>query len=252
MLLIPSLGGCIHSQWETPPGLAITPVSRADDWWTKRHEQKLQELRQGQVDLLFIGDSITQDYELSSAAPQYDFLGVWRRFYGDRRAVNLGFSGDSTLNVLWRLQNGEIDGINPKAAVVLIGTNDTIQGRTAQQTEAGIDAIIATLHERLPATKVLLLGILPSDGLPQKRANDRAVNAALAKKYNGGGFVRFVDVSHVFLKDGAVDTSLFMDPRATPPGPALHPDAFAQGRMAAAIEPILSRLLDGAAGTAAR
>lgn len=195
------------------------------------------------MDVVFVGDSITHNYEFSSPAPQYDFLGVWTRYYGGRSAVNLGFSGDSTANVLWRLQHGEIDGVAPRLAVILIGTNDTIQGKTAEQTAAGIDKLIATIHSRLPATRILLLGILPSGGAPSKQVADRTVNAYLAQKYAASSFVTFIDVGHVFLKDGAVDVSLFMDPRVDTSAPALHPDAFAQERMAKAIEPVLMRLL---------
>ncbi|MCF4164832.1 GDSL-type esterase/lipase family protein [Zavarzinia compransoris] len=216
---------------------------RMEPWWQERHQKKLQEIRQGKVDLIFIGDSITHDYELPSTAPQYDFLGLWNRFYGGRRAVNLGFNGDNTANVLWRLQNGEIAGISPKVAVVLIGTNDTIQGRGAEETKAGIDAVVAHLKTRLPRTRILLLGILPSAVSPTKTAVDQAVNTALANAYAKDGRVIFMDVGYRFLKDGTTDVGLYMDPRNDPPQPALHPDAAAQARMAEAIEPTLSKLL---------
>lgn len=216
---------------------------RADGWWQERHRQKLAELRQGKVDLIFIGDSITHDYELGSTAPQYDFLGLWNRFYGGRNAVNLGFNGDNTANVLWRLENGEIDGISPKVAVVLIGTNDTIQGRSAEETKAGIDAIVTRLKRKLPKTKLILIGILPSAVSPLKTAVDQAVNTALANAYANDRTVTFIDVGYRFLADGRTDVSLYMDPRNDPPMAALHPDAAAQARMAEAIEPTLSRLL---------
>lgn len=219
------------------------PLARPDDWWQARHRQKLEEIRRGPVDLVFIGDSITHDYELPSTAPHYDFLGLWQRFYGDRRAVNLGFNGDTTANVLWRLGNGEIDGISPKLAVVLIGTNDTIQGQGAAETEAGIAAVVTLLRRKLPRTQVLLLGILPSAISPAKSALDQAVNLSLANRYAGDAKVTFMDVGYLFLKDGQTDVSLFMDPRNTPPVPALHPDAAAQERMARAIEPTLARIL---------
>lgn len=223
---------------------ATTPLSRLDtDWWAARHQQKLEEIRQGRVDLIFVGDSITHDYELPSPAPQYDFLGLWRRYYGGRNAVNLGFNGDTTANALWRLQNGEIDHIAPKVAVVLIGTNNTIQGQSADETEAGIVAIVSLLAKKLPRTKILLLGILPSEISPLKTALDQTVNLRLGNRYADSRTVTFMDVGYLFLKDGVTDTSLFMDPRNTPPLPALHPDAAAQGRMAEAIEPTLAALL---------
>ena len=244
VLLLGALVFGLAACGQMPDRDAIRPVSREETpWWAERHQKKLQEIRRGKVDIVFIGDSITHNYEFSSTSPQYDFLSVWNRYYGGRSAVNLGFNGDSTANVLWRLDHGEIDGLNAKVAMVLIGTNDTIQGKTMQQTAAGIDQVVATIQRRLPATKILLLGILPSAGAPSKQAADRAVNAYLADKYAASNFVTFIDVGHVFLKDSAVDASLFMDPRADPSAPALHPDAYAQARMAEAIEPILARLL---------
>ncbi|WP_165837478.1 GDSL-type esterase/lipase family protein [Zavarzinia aquatilis] len=238
------LGGLATGRGAMAGDVATTPLPRLDTgWWAERHRQKLEEIRKGRVDLIFVGDSITHDYELPSEAPQYDFLGLWRRMYGGRNAVNLGFNGDTTANVLWRLQNGEIDGIAPKAAVVLIGTNNTIQGQSAEETEAGIVAVLSLLAKKLPRTKILLLGILPSDVSPLKTALDQTVNLRLGNRYAGSRTVTFMDVSYLFLKDGVTDTSLFMDPRNTPPLPALHPDAAAQGRMAEAIEPTLAALL---------
>ena len=83
----------------------------------ERHQRSLARIRQGPIDLLFIGDSITQGWE-------EDGRPVWNAFYQHRHAANLGYNGDQTDNVLWRLQNGELDGITPKLAVVMIGTNN--------------------------------------------------------------------------------------------------------------------------------
>lgn len=236
----PVLTSAGHAESVNP---AIQSTAVVQDWWLQRHNAKLQQIRQGPVDLVFIGDSITNDYEFNGGIPQYDFLAVWKRFYGDRQAVNLGFSGDTTANVLWRLDNGEIDGIAPKIAVVLIGTNNTSWGQTAENTTAGIEAVVATIHEKLPHTKVLLLGILPSGISPQKSKADAAVNMALKREYAKSAYVTFLDISSVFMKNGVLDQGMFMDPHANPPSPALHPDAFAQAKMAEAIEPTLARLM---------
>src|ERR1700723_660398 len=111
-----------------PPGagartiLAATPIARTDlPWWRQRHEAKLHELAQAKPELIFLGDSITQDWERSGPPEWQDFAPVWRRFYGDRHAVNLGFKGDTTASLIWRIRNGEVANISPKAAVVLIG-----------------------------------------------------------------------------------------------------------------------------------
>jgi lysophospholipase L1-like esterase len=218
--------------------LAATPISRMDlRWWRTRHEEKLQELRAHHVDLIFLGDSITQDYELSDFAP------VWRRFYGDRNAINLGFTGDATSHLLWRIENGEVSGIAPKVAVILIGANNL--GRlhwSAEDTVAGIDAIIAQLRKRLPHTKLLLLGVLPSERSTWVTDTTLAINKALEARYHGGD-VTYLDIGHVFMKADKVNTDLFFDPKLTPPAAPVHPTAEGQALMAAAIEPTLSALL---------
>ena len=105
--------------------LAATPIARTDlPWWRDRHEAKLHELAQAKPELIFLGDSITQDWERSGPPEWQDFAPVWQRFYGDRHAVNLGFKGDTTASLLWRIRNGEVAGIAPKAAVMLIGANN--------------------------------------------------------------------------------------------------------------------------------
>jgi lysophospholipase L1-like esterase len=225
--------------------LAATPISRMDlPWWRKRHEAVLERIRQGRTDLVFLGDSITENWERSGPPTWMDFAPVWRRFYADRNAVNMGFKGDTTASLLWRIQNGEVGGINPKAAVILIGANNL--GRvhwSASDTVAGIEAIVAELHRRLPQTRILLLGVLPSERSPWVTETTRQINAALAARYGGARDVAYLDVGPVFMTEGRVNRDLFYDPRLTPPEPLLHPSAEGQARMAAAMEPTLARLM---------
>jgi lysophospholipase L1-like esterase len=227
------------------PVLAAMPIARLDlPWWRQRFEEKERRLHEARVDLVFYGDSITQDYELGGPEPWRDFRPVWNRFYGDRHAVNLGFKGDTTASLLWRLEHGEADGIAPKVAVVLIGANNF--GRvhwSAEPTLAGIDADVAAIRVHLPGTKILLLGVLPSERSAWVSENTLAVNRALAERWRPGGDVTFLDVSPVFMKDGRLDRGLFLDPLLTPPEPPLHPTAEGQARMAEAIEPALATLL---------
>lgn len=227
--------------------LAATPVSRMNlPWWRARHEAKLAGIHRGRVDLVFLGDSITQDYERTGPPSWQDFRPVWERFYGARHAVNLGFKGDATAHLLWRIEHGEIDGISPRAAVILIGANNL--GRlhwSAADTVQGIVAVVTEVRRRLPHTGIVLLGILPSLRSAWASATTAEVNAALAARYGGGKVagVTYIDVSPIFLKNGAVDPTQFLDPRLTPPEPPLHPTPAAQARMADAIEPVLRRLL---------
>jgi lysophospholipase L1-like esterase len=229
-----------------PANPAVIPIPRSGlGWWMERHEQKLGRVQQDHCDLLFIGDSITHNYDKPGPPADESFEPTWEFFYGARNAINLGFSGDETEHVLWRLQHGEVDGIQPRVTVLLIGTNNTNNHRdwSWQQTLEGIEADVAEIHARLPETKVLVLGILPTDLGPDKAANDTAINARLAIDYRQSAFVTVLDIGQIYFKNGKLDTSLFYDPRLMPPRPALHPDMHGQAMMAAAIETTLSALL---------
>lgn len=160
----------VASAQTTPP--SIVPTDRLQEaWWAQRHAQVLEQVKQhADTLLLLIGDSITQNYE-KSKAPDEEFQPTWQTFYGSRGALNLGFSGDGTENVLWRLANGEVDGLQPKVALVLIGTNNTGHlGQTAEQTQLGIDAVVAAIEQKLPRTHILLVSVLPSDISSENRA----------------------------------------------------------------------------------
>jgi lysophospholipase L1-like esterase len=231
-----------------PVPLAAIGISRLQNpAWRARHEEKLAELKRAPVDLVLLGDSITEDYEGVGPQPYFDFRPVWQRFYADRHALNLGFSGDATSHLLWRVTHGEIDGIAPKAAIILIGANNL--GRlhwSAPDSARGIDTIVAEVHRRLPHTKILLLGVLPSDRGDWTLQTGFEINKLLAARYGAGAvpYVVYRDVSPLFLrKDGSVETSLYYDPLESPPRPALHPSPEGQARMAAAIEPVLSAML---------
>ncbi len=225
--------------------LAATPISRMQlHWWQARHEDKLEELRTEHPALVFYGDSITQDYEVSGPPEWRDFAPIWQHFYGDRHAVNLGFNGDATSHLLWRIENGEASGISPKVAIILIGANNL--GRlhwSAEDTVTGIGAIINQLHQRLPHTRLLLLGVLPSDRSAWATETTIAINRMLAARYVHSSEVTYLDIGHIFMKDGKLDRGLFFDPLLPSPSAPLHPTAQGQRMMAEPIEPTLASLL---------
>jgi lysophospholipase L1-like esterase len=225
--------------------LAATPISRMDlAWWRMRHEAKLKELAATQPNLIFLGDSITQNWEKSGPPASQDFQPAWQRFYGDRKALNLGFTGDTTASLLWRIRNGEVAGIRPKVAVVLIGANNL--GRvhwSAEDTAAGIDAIVADLRKRLPDTKILLLGVLPSERSAWATETTADINRRLAAAYKSAPMVTYLDVTPIFMKSGKLNTAMFYDPLLTPPDPPLHPTAQGQTLMAQTMEPVLAAML---------
>lgn len=227
--------------------LAATPLSRTDlPHWKARHEAKLAEIRGKRIDLVFLGDSIIEQYEHASKDPWDDYRPIWDEYYGDRDALNLGFAGDTTAHLLWRIENGEVAGIEPKAAVILIGANNL--GRlhwSAADTIQGIAAVVRATRQRLPRTKIVLLSVLPSDRGSWAEQSRSEINTALAATYGAGRVeaVTYIDLTPLFTRDGRIDTSVYRDPQQTPPVPALHPSAEGQRRMAAAIEPTLSAFL---------
>ncbi len=231
-----------------PVNPATNPLSRDNTpWWHARHEEKLARIRQGHVDLVFLGDSIMQNWEEHGPPDWRDFAPSWQRYYGDRNAVNLGFKGDTTASLLWRIQHGEIDGIQPRAAVILIGANNNgYMHSSAEQTLEVIAAVIAEVHRRLPQTRILLLSVLPSDRSAWVDATTIAINRGLAERYGHASDVTYQDVTGLFMKDGKLDRAAFLDGYLTPPDPLLHPTAQTQDRLSAAIEPNLSRLMGDA------
>ena len=206
------------------------------DWWIPRHEQKLAEiaaLRAAHVEpeVVFIGDSITHNWEKDGQA-------VWARRYAQYHALDLGFGGDHTENVLWRLQHGEIDGIRPKVAVVMIGTNNTGDRQEDPRTTAnGVRRVLDEIRRRQPDTRVLLLAVFPRDeqpGSPLRRLNDR-VNAIISG-YADGEHVFFLDIDRSLLDaDGTLSRDVMPD--------LLHPNEKGYEIWAAQMEPLLLQLL---------
>lgn len=227
-----------------------TPVSRMDEpAWSGRFERK-QKIAQKtkQVDLLFLGDSITHNYERSDPSPRLNYKPVWDYYYGDRNAFDLGFSGDTTGNLLWRLDHGETAGMHPRLVVLLIGTNNTSTKHRDWSAEADVSAIekiVNKVHEQMPEAHVLVIGNLPSNQSEWKTEMTHQINSLLAGRYGNNSipWVSYIDVGSTFLKNGHIDNSLFVEPSKQPPQGAVHPTAQGQALMAAALEPTIARLM---------
>lgn len=206
------------------------------DWWLPRHEQKLADAKAikdkgGKIDLLFIGDSITQGWEKEGAA-------VWEKHYAQRNAFAIGFGGDRTENVLWRFQHGALENMSPKLVVMMIGTNNTgHRHENPATTAAGIKNLLNELQQRLPNAKVLLLAVFPRDAKPdgQLRQINNGVNA-LIKNYADNKKIFFADINSVFLtKEGVLPEAIMPD--------LLHPNEKGYELWAKALEPHLQKLL---------
>ena len=187
-------GGIDHSP--PPANPAIAPVPRPG-LWIKLHEAYVATAGRGNVELLFLGDSITSLW--NGTAPD-----VWSRYYAPRKAANFGIGGDHTQHLLWRLDHGELDGIKPKVVVLMIGTNN-IPHDTEDQVVEGIAAVVGRVRLKLPESKVLLLGVTPR-GLdrdpsqvttPPDPRVDR-LNARLARLADGRA-IRYLDIGPALL-----------------------------------------------------
>ncbi|HWA10012.1 MAG TPA: GDSL-type esterase/lipase family protein [Opitutaceae bacterium] len=215
---------------------AIEPVPRSG-MPAKMHQDFLEIARKGDIDLLFLGDSIT-DFWRSRGKE------VWDKNYGAMKAANFGISADRTQHVLWRLNNGEVDGIKPKVVVLMIGTNNTgvesdgsPRNTTAEAIE-GVTKVVQTLRAKLPESKILLLAIFPRadpKGPPPGSTQIQDVNAAIAK-LDDGKFIRFLDIGPRLLgPDGKVSKDIQPD--------LLHPSAKGYEIWADAIRQPLAEMM---------
>lgn len=207
---------------------ATEPAPKNEEWWQARHASMNERVKQGNADLLFIGDSITHGWEGEGAA-------VWEQYYAPRNAVNLGIGGDQTQHVLWRLENGNIDGLSPKLAVIMIGTNNHA-ANSAEEIAEGVTAIVRKLRNDLPDMKILLLAIFPRTDVGQEFQDKlKKVNTLIAD-LAADKMVTCFDIGRFFLDDaGNLPTEVMPD--------LLHPNAKGYKIWAEAIEPKIAELM---------
>jgi lysophospholipase L1-like esterase len=221
---------------------ASSPIPKKDTGaFVKRHEGFLARAKEGPIGLLFLGDSITDGW---SKAPH-----IWERYYGKFQPANFGIGGDTTQNVIWRIENGELDGIHPKVVVLMLGTNNS-SSHTAEEIAAADKKIVAMIRAKIPETKVLLLAIFPRG--PRKNAQGivtdtvaadakkrieaiAAVNVELAKLDDGVN-VRYLDIGAKFLGDDGRIPSIIMPDQ-------LHPNAAGYQLWAEAMQPLLTEMM---------
>jgi lysophospholipase L1-like esterase len=202
LLLLSGVGSNLVEAVEPAKHAAVTPVPRNDDWWQALNKKFLAQAKEGNIDLLFLGDSITQGWNDNA---------IWKKHYGKRHAANFGIGGDQTQHVLWRVENGDVDGIHPKLAVLMIGTNNA-GSNSAEEIADGIKAIVAKLREKLPETKILLLAIFPRGEKPGPVRDKLAQASKLAAEVADGENVRFLDIGPNFLEaDGTLSKDVMPD-----------------------------------------
>ncbi|MHB8637578.1 MAG: platelet-activating factor acetylhydrolase IB subunit [Fimbriimonadaceae bacterium] len=220
------------------PAVDDAPTKAGSYNWMDRHNSVLARLKQGHVDLILVGDSITHGWGGSPDPTRNDAIGeLWTKYFGSRNAVNEGFGWDRTQHVLWRFDHGELDGISPKVAIVLIGTNN-IGVNKPMDVVRGIGAVVQELQQKLPTTKVLLLGIFPRDEKPDtfNRKQVAEVNGIVANTVGKRKGVTYLDLGSAFVQsDGTISSDVMHD--------FLHPTAKGYALWVQAMEPTLANLM---------
>jgi beta-glucosidase len=212
---------------------STVPAAR-DGAWLKMHEEFLKRTKEGKIDLLFLGDSITQGW-FGGGEPGKSPHDVWDRFYAPRNAANFGIGGDRTQHILWRLNHGEVDGIKPRVVVLMIGTNN-VHADTPAEIADGVAAIVKLLRKKLPETRVLLLAVFPRGPKPDStRDRLKALNQRI-KKLDDGKMVRYLDIGSRFLnEDGTASQEIQPD--------FIHLSGKGYLIWAEAIEPTLKEMM---------
>jgi lysophospholipase L1-like esterase len=209
---------------------AIVPAPFQEE----RHLGFVEEARQGGIECLLMGDSITDWWRRAG-------LTVYEANFGDLDCANFGIAGDRTQGVLWRMQNGELEGYSPKLMMLMIGTNN-LSGRTSPpntpaEIAMGIATIVNTFRIRFPDAKVLLLGVFPrgAEASNPFRASIREINTLIAA-LDDGEHVRFMDIGDRFLEpDGSISVEVMAD--------GLHPTTRGYEIWSEAVMPTFREML---------
>jgi lysophospholipase L1-like esterase len=222
--------------------LAYVAAPRTDRNSQLAHKQLVEEAGRGGIDVYFEGDSITRRWR---ATDYPSFLANWtKNFYG-WNAADFGWGGDCTQNILWRLANGELDGVNPKVIVILAGTNNvgTAPADDAKVAEItrGIKAIVDTCRAKAPAAKIVLMAIFPRNDSLVAQAAIHRINENISR-FADGNTVRFLNINGGLAdKDGILFEGMTID--------ELHPSLKGYQVWADGLKPILTELLGPPAST---
>jgi len=187
---------------------AVAPADKmAEEWWKNRHNANIERMNQGDVGFLMIGDSITHGWD-----GQQPLL---EKFFAEFKPINLGFGGDQTQHVLWRLDNLPLDKIQPKVAMIMIGTNNTgNRANTPWMIADGIREIVERLQKAYPELKIIVLNVFPrgekKDDWLRHRVDE--VNSCLPELLGGKENITLVDINDVFLtEDGTLPKEIMSD-----------------------------------------
>jgi lysophospholipase L1-like esterase len=219
---------------------ADIPVSRTDGNSLIAHAQLQLKAARGGFEVYFEGDSITRRWGTSDPAYK-PMLDNWTANFFGWNAADFGWGADSTQNILWRLKNGELDGVNPKVIVLLAGTNNVGAGEPADEVARGVEAIVKTCHQKAPDSTIILTAIFPRNDNPAYLPVIDAANRELAR-FADGKRVRFLNVnSSLADASGNLRDGMTVD--------RLHPTVKGYQAWADGLKPILRELLGPPAAT---
>lgn len=215
------------------PGINTAVVPDLSPRFQEKHQANLAVAAAGDIDLLFMGDSITDFWRNPEGA--YAGKPVFDRYWGNVKTANFGIAGDTTQGVLYRLQHGEGQGFSPKAVMLMIGTNNT-RANSAAEIAEGVGAIVLEMQKDFPQAKILLLGIFPrSTPVDPVRAQIAEINRIIAR-LDDGDRVHYLDIGSVFLDaNGSIGVDIMSD--------GLHPTLKGYELWAAAVQEPLAALL---------
>jgi lysophospholipase L1-like esterase len=223
---------------------ADQPLARTDQNSMLAHAQLLEKTRQGRVDIYFEGDSITRRWD----ALDYPELTVnWKQNFFGWNAADFGWGADKIQNILWRLDNGELDGIHPKVIVLLAGTNNVgavvppegVDAR-AQEVTRGIQAILARMQAKAPQATIILTAIFPRNDNMAVMPVIAKINANLSQLANGKR-IRFLNVNAKLADSTGTLVPGVMNPDN------IHPTVKGYQVWADGLKPMLTELLGPAA-----
>lgn len=251
LILVAGFAGLLSPVWSQTPAATATPAAKSDASvgapktgnarFFELHESFLARGKSGPIGVLFLGDSITEGW---GKAPH-----VWEKYFGQYQPANFGIGGDRTQHVIWRIENGELDGISPKVLVLMIGTNNSGDYNGAEIAAAD-KKIIELIQAKLPGTKILLHAIFPRGPRKNKEgvityeavldAQKRmvAINAANAElaKLDNGTTIRYLDINARFLGNDSTIPHIIMPDQ-------LHPNAAGYQLWAEAVKPLLDEMM---------
>jgi beta-glucosidase len=209
---------------------SCTPAEKNADRHKKFMKDREELEKAGPIQLIFEGDSITDGWRGGGKA-------VFEENYKKYNTFNTGIGGDQTQHLLYRLNEGEIDGLHPKAVMLMIGTNNLGSKQSVEDTIAGVTCVVKTIHEKVPEAKILLLAVFPRGMKPDDhfRGEIKQVNEELSK-LNGKDNVTYLDIGEKFLEpDGTLPKAIMPD--------ALHPNAKGYKIWAEAVQPTLDEMM---------